>query len=322
MAGLAHADRVLEVLNSAEAARSAVAASWRRCLTLHHLDPEADTPPQTLTEAELRLAYEAVEPLARAAEAPLDRLFQAVGDAGCCVLLTDRHGVPVARRGSGVDDDTFRRWGLWVGAVWSEAAAGTNGIGACLAENRPLTIHRDQHFHTRNIGLSCTATPVYDHLGQLAGALDVSSRRADLAEGMIPLVAAAGLDAARRIESQVFRQAFPKARILLVEDAALDRPSSPLLAVDADDRVVGATRAARLSLKITEETLRRGLPAADLLGPGEAPGAPALLAAERSAVQRALARAGGNVSAAADDLGVSRATLHRKISRLGLARSH
>jgi len=35
-------------------------------------------------------------------------------------------------------------------------------------------------------------------------------------------------------------------------------------------------------------------------------------------VQRALARAQGNVSAAAKALGVSRATLHRKLNRFGL----
>ena len=43
-----------------------------------------------------------------------------------------------------------------------------------------------------------------------------------------------------------------------------------------------------------------------------------LLEAERGAVRRALARTGGNVSAAARALGVSRATLHRKLHRLGL----
>jgi len=41
-------------------------------------------------------------------------------------------------------------------------------------------------------------------------------------------------------------------------------------------------------------------------------------AAERGAVQRALARAGGNVSEAARALRVSRATLHRKMNRLGV----
>jgi transcriptional regulator of acetoin/glycerol metabolism len=37
-------------------------------------------------------------------------------------------------------------------------------------------------------------------------------------------------------------------------------------------------------------------------------------------LQRALARAGGNVSKAARDLDMSRATLHRKLKQLGLHR--
>ena len=44
--------------------------------------------------------------------------------------------------------------------------------------------------------------------------------------------------------------------------------------------------------------------------------------AERAAVQRALARSDGNVSAAAEALGISRATLHRKLRRLDLHRAH
>ena len=92
----------------------------------------------------------------------------------------------------------FRRWGLWNGAVWSEAREGTNGIGTCLAEQRVLTIHRDQHFHTRNIGLSCTVAPLFDPNGRIAGALDVSSCRPGL-EGLTGLVERAVTDAARRI---------------------------------------------------------------------------------------------------------------------------
>ncbi|HEX7761270.1 MAG TPA: GAF domain-containing protein, partial [Caulobacteraceae bacterium] len=263
-----HAGRVLAVLGGADAARSVVAASWRRCLTVHQLDPEACGPPRILTEGELRPIRETMAPLVRAAEGVLDRLFLAVGDAGCCVLLTDPQGVPAARRGVSVDDEAFRRAGLWVGAVWSEATAGTNGIGTCLAEQRPLTIHHDQHFHTRNIGLSCTVSPVYDHLGRLAGALDVSSCRSDMADSAVGLVAAAVLDAARRIEGRAFRQAFEAARIVLLgEDTVADRPSSPLLAVDADDRIIGASRAARLALRLTDEILARGLPAADVIAP-------------------------------------------------------
>lgn len=220
-----HAERVLSVLRDGAApALSPIAASWRRCLTQHRLDPENRKPPETLTGAELRLAQERIGPLLAAAQDNLDALFQAVGDAGCCVLLTDADGVPVDRRGAEGDDMVFRRWGLWQGAVWSEAREGTNGIGTCLTEQRVLTVHRDQHFHTRNIGLSCTVAPLFDPAGRVAGALDVSSCRPGL-EALTGMVERIVTDAARRIEAKAFREAFPNARIVLLPETPASAPS-------------------------------------------------------------------------------------------------
>lgn len=296
-------------------ARSALAASWRRSMTLYGLDPENRGRVETLTEPQLREACEAAEPMVRAARNVLDRLFLAVGDTGCCVLLTNADGVPVERRGAAADDETFHRWGLWPGAIWSEAVEGTNGIGTALAEHRPLTIHRDQHFHSRNTALSCTSHPIHDHLGRLAGLLDVSSCRADATASVLGLIATAVEDAARAIEAQTFRQAFSGARIVLAGEAA-ERNAAALLAVDRDDLVIGATRAARLALSITDERIAGQLAASEVLGAGSAEAG--LTEAERGAVRRALALNGGNVSAASRALGVSRATLHRKLRRLGV----
>lgn len=315
-----HPDRVRQAASDGgAAARSALEASWRRSIALHGLDPEDRVRPVTLSERELLDAQGAMEPLMRAAQPAMDRLFMAVGDTGCCVLLTDAKGILIDRRGSVSDDSVFQRWGLWQGAVWSEAVEGTNGIGTALAEDRMVTIHKDQHFHTKNIGLSCTTAPIHDHLGRLAGALDVSSARADLTEGFAGLIASAVADAARTIEAQTFRQAFPDARIVLAGDG--DKASA-LLAVDRHDLIVGATRAARQMLRITDERIAAALPAADILGFSGASSEAELLEAERGAVRRALARAGGNVSAAARALGVSRATMHRKLNRLGLSGDH
>jgi len=249
----------------------------------------------------------------------MDRLYLAVGGVGCCVLLADSEGVPVERRGAPGDDDTFYRWGLWTGAVWSEQSEGTNGIGTCIVEQRPLTIHRDQHFHTRNIGLSCTVAPIHDHQGRLMAALDVSSCRADLTEAFAQLISVAVIDAARRIEAENFRQAFPDARIMLAPSP--DRTGGALIAVDKDDLVVGATRAARLALELDDDALAGPLPAADLLGTPADPRED-MAESERGVILRALARAEGNISFAAQLLGISRATLHRKLNRLKIIRAH
>lgn len=314
-----HADQVQAVVAQGSAATSAVVASWRRSSCFHRLDPAERNLPRRLTEAEFKLARQRIEALVHAAQSSLDRLFLAVGGVGCCVLLADQTGVPVDRRGSPSDDKTFHGWGLWTGTVWSEDCEGTNGIGTCLAEQRPLTIHRDQHFYARNTLLSCTSAPIYDHEGRLAAALDVSSCRADLTEGFINLIAVAVSDTARRIEAENFRLAFPNARFVYAPDA--ERGGGGLVAVDADDLVIGATRSARLALGLTRDCLKRPMPATDLLG-GSASAIKDLDQAERVAVQQALARSAGNVSAAALALGISRATLHRKLRRLGLQRPH
>lgn len=56
----------------------------------------------------------------------------------------------------------------------------------------------------------------------------------------------------------------------------------------------------------------------EVLGEGDEGPVPGFEAAERRTLRLALAQSGGNVSAAATRLGVSRATLHRKLKRFDL----
>ena len=85
-----------------------------------------------------------------------------------------------------------------------------------------------------------------------------------MTEAFANLISVAVVNAARRIEAENFRTAFPKARVLLAPVS--DKGSGALIAVDADDLVVGATRSARLALEITQQCLEKPMPAADLLG--------------------------------------------------------
>ena len=249
-----HADRVLKVISGADAALSALAASWRRSGRLHALDPACRTPSQRLPMARVAEARDRLGPLLRAAQASLDRLFLAVGGVGCSVLLADREGVVVDRRGAPCDDSTFDGWGLWTGAMWSEKFEGTNGIGTCLVEQRAVTIDRDQHFFTRNVLLSCTTGPIFDEHGDLAAAIDVSSCRADLTEGFARLIGMSSWRT-RRARSK------PKTSALLFPTRAFslapagERASASLVAVDSDDLVIGATRAARLALGLNAQTI-------------------------------------------------------------------
>lgn len=307
-----HLSEVESALARGDAALSPLVASWSRSARLYGLDPARAPRPERMTKGELDLTRERMAPLIRAATPALDRLFQAVGLVGCCVLLADAEGVPLERRGAAADDAVFADWGLWPGTRWAESEQGTNGIGTCLAEAQVVTIHRNQHFLARNIALSCMSAPIHGPEGELAGVLDVSSARSDLTGAFMTLIVQAVTEAAQKIEAQAFQDAYPQARMVLVP--ACGRHPAGMLAVDGDDLVIGATRAARQSLGLNGNLARQPRPASDVLG---RPAQLSLEEAERSLLAQALARAGGNVSAAARDLGISRATLHRKLGPRG-----
>ncbi len=310
-----HVERVVEVAgHPSAAARSRLAASWRRSLDHHGLDPGQREGVQRITERELSERYEKAEVIRRIATPKIDSLYQLVGSSGCGVLLTDEEGVVLDLRASEGDRSAFEAWGLTPGSDWSEGSEGTNGIGTCIAETRRVIIHRDQHFHARNTGMSCIDAPVFGPEGELIGAVDVSSARADQTEAINRLIAAQVAHTARQIEVDYFRAAFPTARIIVADDD--DTDSAMLLAVDKDDLILGATRGARIAFGLGASGPIRSVPASDIFGREDGP--TGFEKAERAAVIRALSRADGNVSEAARALGVGRATLYRRMKRLGI----
>ncbi len=308
-----HVEAIFHAVQSrSEAAQSIVAASWRRSLLQHKLEPDTRRGHISLSDNEFRCVRERMGPVVSIAEPTLSRLFKSVGKIGCCILLSDVGGRVVNRRSNAADEKTFDGWGLRVGNVWDENSEGTNGIGTCIVEKCPVTIHGDQHFFARNTAMSCIDAPIFGANGKLLAVLNVSSCRSDDTEAYLALIAAAVTDSARRIESNHFRAAFADSRILMCDEKG--GHGVVLLAVDQDDLVVGATRSARLLYDLDDISFVKPRPAQDVIS-GIKHGSD-LRKAERGEIKRALARNNGNISAAARQLGIGRATIYRRMHRL------
>jgi transcriptional regulator of acetoin/glycerol metabolism len=218
-----------------------VSSSWQRSATKYGVDPVDNKAPRILTSGELKHSREPLDRLIFSAQEDIDQLYKVVGEAGYAVLFCGSSGVAVEHRGEDAQARSFEYWGTWLGGVWSEEVEGTNGIGTCIVEERPITIHRSQHFRSRHINLSCSGAPVFGVDGRLVAVLDVSAIDPNLSERAHALTGTLTTKSARAIEERFFREQFHREWIVAVVPPE-GQFIGMLLAVDGDQRIRAAPR--------------------------------------------------------------------------------
>jgi AraC-like DNA-binding protein len=235
-----------------------VSSSWQRSANEYGVDPGDSTAPRILTPGELKPLREQLDELIFSAQEEIDQLYKVVREAGYTILFCDSSGVAIDHRGEDAQASRFEYWGTWLGGVWSEEVEGTNGIGTCIIEERPVTVHRSQHFRSRHSNLSCSGAPVFGVDGRLVAVLDVSAIDPERSERAHALTGPLVTRSARAIEERFFREHFRREWIIAVAPPEGGAPGT-LLAVDGSQRIVGANRVARRSLLLDDRALRAGV---------------------------------------------------------------
>ncbi|MVW84870.1 sigma-54-dependent Fis family transcriptional regulator [Pseudomonas sp. PB101] len=223
-----------------------IARSWLRCLEDYHLDPALSIAPTVLEHGRVLESRERLQQVLHIAGNEMTSLHQQLSGAGHAVLLTDARGVILNCVTAPTERQIFERAGLWLGADWSEACEGTNGIGTCLVERQSLTIHQDEHFRGRHTGLTCSASPVFDPHGELLAVLDVSSARRDVSrQSQFHTMALVNLSA-KMIESCYFLRCFDNQWLLRfhLQAESVGLFSEGLLAFDGEGRICAVNQSA------------------------------------------------------------------------------
>jgi len=251
-----HAAVERRVVQGSLADQHGLAASWERCLTVHGLSPERMAKPPVLTAAEIKDRHAPLADLLALSQGELHRLFETLSPQDYVVMLSDAQGVALAFRSSDSVLDACSAAGVLPGSIWSEELQGTNGVGLCIQEQRPLSVVMHDHFATSLTGVSCTVAPIFGAAGHLAGVLDVTTLRASdrSSQAMaLQLVAAA----ARRIENMYFARrnaAHAQLRFSRHGDFC-DAAAEARLAFDGAGRILDATPAAQRLLVPHGESL-------------------------------------------------------------------
>lgn len=105
----------------------------------------------------------------------LEQMFSSMQEAVSALSLVSARGVTlyISNR---VSHRAYYPDAL-VGSINTEEARGTNGIGTCLAERRPVEIIGAEHFRFSGECWSCSAAPIFSPDGRLIGVLNVTQPR-------------------------------------------------------------------------------------------------------------------------------------------------
>ena len=342
---------VLEARDSAPSPwlSPAIERSWRRCLAMGQ-DPHQRVAFEPVSAGAVRQALEASHPLIQAAAPVIRSLARAVVHTRYFAILTDARGTVIDVDGP-VDRNNPRAAAIArVGVDLSELAVGTTAIGTTLTDHEPVWLHRGEHFFHDNGAFSCAGAPIWGPDGKCVGMLDLTG--IDVAEQ--PALKHLVTQSARSIENALTTSRAHRLLLRLNwPGRALGDDNDGLVCVDDDGRITGTNRAASDMLGLLPQrgpmhcsevfalptdslfdAARSQRPAFEVplwsglrlqllaQGPGRVAGAarPAshsvpLKEVEAALIRRAVEDARGNVMEAARALGISRATVYRKLTR-------
>ena len=223
-----------------------VTRSWMRCLEQHRLDPSKPMHPEVLDGAALAERKARAEMIIDCAKLEMTTVFQQLGDPEVAVVLVDTDGVILHMVAAPSFSHTVGKMGFRVGAVWSEAAVGTNGMGTCLVDKEPVAVRQHEHFFANLTDFTCSAVPIFDPDGQLIAALDVTSRSTLQQQHSLVLLSMTAQMIENRLLDRRHQDAYPVHFHSRPE--FVNTLHKGMLVVGSDGGILGANRSALFQL--------------------------------------------------------------------------
>jgi len=327
-----------------------ISHSWRRCLS-NGLHPDYSVAFDAVSAAHITRTLDLQHDFVQAAQPEIERLCRAIAGTSFFALLTDAKGVVLDVGGSINRYDKRVEAIARVGVDLSEESVGTTAISAALTELRPVWLHRGEHFFRDTSIYSCAGAPIWGPQGNCIGMLDLTGINSPERPELMHLAA---LSARTIGNALLLRQAHDLLLRLNWPGRLMGDDNDGLVLLSSEGEVLGANIAAREMLNLfpnagkplhasdvfalpwtllfdaaskdhyLDVPLWSGLhlqarafieknceqaPYIDTTGP--------LQQLQSAMIRKAIDLSRGNVSQAAKALGISRATLYRKLSRTG-----
>ncbi len=178
-----------------------VADSWERCLKAG-LDPEAPKTPVRVTQQQLATIRRDKREFIEAALPFMQFLKIAVQGSGFILVLTDEHGIVLDVFGDQEIMRMARDNNYIPGCCRTEQEVGTNSIGLCLIEKKPIQTSGPDHYNLRHHSWTCASAPVFSPDNELLGAITLSGKSTSAHRHTLGMV----ISAAEAIQNKLKQQ--------------------------------------------------------------------------------------------------------------------
>ncbi|MEE5072719.1 sigma-54-dependent Fis family transcriptional regulator [Pseudomonas alliivorans] len=232
--------------------RDSCEESWRRCFDSGLSPDNKPEVPQIEGSLLTRMQDEFGQQAFSYALTELNGLMNMVSEVGYSASLANAQGVIIAE--SVKPQQAFYCESDKLGSVWSEAVGGTNGIGTCIVEQRPVAIFRDDHFYFDLSSQACVAAPFYNPLGELQGVLNLTTCNPSVDINAHHIVYNLATKSSVLLEERLFIEHFRDYAILQLCDSSR---AAQVIAVDELGIVRGASHAARRRLGLSSTQVGR-----------------------------------------------------------------
>jgi transcriptional regulator of acetoin/glycerol metabolism len=322
--------------------------SWQRCLD-NGLHPDHSVEFDAVSAGHITRTLELQRDFVQAAQPEIERLCRAIAGTSFFALLTDAKGVVLDVGGSLNRHDKRVEAIARVGVDLSEQSVGTTAISAALTELRPVWLHRGEHFFRDTSVYSCAGAPVWGPQGDCIGMLDLTGINTPERPELMHLAA---LSARTIGNALLMRQAHDLLLRLNWPGRLMGDDNDGLVLLSSEGEVLGANILAREMLNLYPNA-GKPLHASDVFAlpwtllfdaasqdqyldvplwsglhlqarafvqhdcenlPTLNPTG-SLQQLQSAMIRKAIDLSRGNVAQAAKTLGISRATLYRKLSR-------
>ncbi|NLG05453.1 MAG: sigma-54-dependent Fis family transcriptional regulator [Clostridia bacterium] len=158
--------------------RPEILESWQRCKAAN-VDFMSGIG-TTVSEKVFQESLEKRKDLIEVARPIMEDVFEIVKDTSYSVVLTDENGLIIDLIVNKEMEEIHKLVNFALGSLWDEESVGSNAIGTCLIQNKPIQFIGEEHYCKYHHVATCSAAPIHNSKGELIGSLNLTGTVKDM----------------------------------------------------------------------------------------------------------------------------------------------